>query len=301
MGLHVLLTDWTFDPLAIVAILLLLGAYQLAVGPLARRLGATTPRRRVVYFVSGCAALALILLSPLDALARQYLFTAHAVQLFLLITVVAPLLMAGLPEWLVALALPTAGLREATRGLMFPIVAVLLFNGIIMAWHIVPLFEASLHNVALYDLQLLCTLLAGLMDWWPLLTPLDGNSRLSNPFQLLYLGVESIPLDVFGLVTLFSRGVFYPTYAHAPRLFELSALSDQQIAGGVVAVPNNIVDFILMSVVFFGWIAATERAQHERELAEHEAELAELETRTLAIEAERPAEHTAEREQATRG
>src|SRR5581483_9300462 len=101
MGLHVLLTDWTFDPLAIVAILLLLGAYQLAVGPLARRLGATTPRRRVVYFVSGCAALALILLSPLDALARQYLFTAHAVQLFLLITVVAPLLMAGLPEWLV--------------------------------------------------------------------------------------------------------------------------------------------------------------------------------------------------------
>jgi cytochrome c oxidase assembly factor CtaG len=198
--------------------------------------------------------------------------------------------MAGLPEWLIALALPSEELREATRGLMFPIIAVLLFNGIIMAWHIVPLFEASLHNASLYDLQLLCTLVAGMVDWWPLLTPLDGHTRLSNPLQMFYLGVESIPLDVFGLVTLFSRGVFYPTYAHAPRIFNLSALTDQQIAGGVVAVPNNVVDFILMSVVFFGWIAAMERAQNERERAEDEAERVELEARALAIEAERTME-----------
>ncbi len=45
--------------------------------------------------------------------------------------------------------------------------------------------------------------------------------------------------------------------------------------------PNDIVDFILMSVVFFGWIAAMELRQ-KRERAEAEAELAELEARTLA-------------------
>lgn len=286
MGLHALLTAWTFDPLSVAAILLLLGAYWLAVVPLAQRLGQTVSRRRIINFVGGCVLLALIVLSPLDTIARHYLFTAHAVQLFLLITVVAPLLMAGLPEWLMWRILPTQAMREATRGLMFPVVAILAFNGIIMAWHIGPLFEASLRNSALYDLQLLCTLLAGMMDWWPLLTPLDGHTRLSNPFQLLYLGVESIPLDLFGLVTLFSRGVFYPTYANAPRLFGLSALTDQQIAGGIVAVPNNVVDFVLMSVVFFGWIASVERAQNERERAQNEVELAELEARTLAREAE---------------
>ncbi|HEX6817734.1 MAG TPA: cytochrome c oxidase assembly protein [Ktedonobacterales bacterium] len=286
MGLHLLLTAWTFDPLAIVGLLLLVGVYWLAVGPLAQRLGQTVPRRRILNFASGCVLLALVVLSPLDTLARSYLFSAHAIQLFLLITVVAPLLMAGLPEWLMWRILPTQAMREATRGLLFPIVAILAFNGVIMAWHIVPLFEASLHNSALYDLQLVCTLLAGMMDWWPLLTPLDGHTRLSNPFQLLYLGVESIPLDLFGLVTLFSRGVFYPTYAHAPRVFGLSALTDQLIAGGIVAVPNNIVDFVLMSVVFFGWIASVERAQNERERAEAEAERAELEARTLAREAE---------------
>lgn len=287
MGLHLLLTAWNFDPLAIVGILVLLGAYLFAIGPLATRLGHALPRRRVVSFVGGCVVLALVTLSPLDTLGREYLFTAHAAQLFLLITVAAPLMMAGLPEWLVALLLPLESLREATRGLMFPVGAILAFNGIIIAWHIGPIFEASLRHPALYDLQLLCFLLAGMVDWWPLLTPLDGHTRLANPFQLLYLGVESIPLDVFGIIALFAGSPFYPTYAHAPRIFGISALLDQQIAGGIIAVPNNVVDFALMSVVFFVWIATIERAQEERERAEAEEERIELEARTLAREAER--------------
>jgi cytochrome c oxidase assembly factor CtaG len=208
------------------------------------------------------------------------------VQLFLLITAVAPLLMAGTPEWLIALILPLESLREATRGLLFPIVAILAFNGIIIGWHVGPLFEAALRIPWLYDLQLLCILLAGMVDWWPLLTPLDRHNRLANPLQLLYLGVESIPLDLFGIVTLFSRAPFYPTYEHAVRVFGIPALLDQQVAGGIVAIPNNVVDFVLMSVVFFGWWAEMERRQAERERAEAEAELAELEARTLSREAE---------------
>src|SRR5690242_4739861 len=229
MGLHLLLTAWNPDPLAIAGILVLLGAYLLAVGSLATRLGREVPRRRIVYFVGGCVALALVVLSPLDTLARHYLFTAHAVQLFLLITVVAPLLMAGLPEWLVGLLLPLESLREATRGLMFPVAAILAFNGIIIAWHIGPLYEAALRTPWVYDLQLLCILLAGMVDWWPLLTPLDQHTRLANPFQLLYLAVESIPLDLFGIATLFSRAPFYTTYEHAPRVLGIPALLEQQI------------------------------------------------------------------------
>ncbi len=282
------LTTWNLDPLAIVFVLALLGAYLVVVGPLRERfaLGEPVSRRRIVYFVVGCALLAFTVLSPLDTLARHYLFSAHAVQLFLLITVVAPLLMAGLPEWLVALILPLESLREATRGLLFPVIAILAFNGIIIVWHIGPLFEAALRTRWLYDLQLLCILLAGMVDWWPLLTPLDRHTRLASPFQLLYLAVESVPLDLFGVATLFSRSPFYPTYEHAPRVLGIPALIDQQIAGGIVAIPNNVIDFALMSVVFFGWLASIDRAQAERERTEAEAELAELEARTLAREAE---------------
>jgi cytochrome c oxidase assembly factor CtaG len=282
------LTTWNLDPLAILFVAALLGTYFAAIGPLRERfaLGDPVARRRVGYFVAGCALLLLIVVSPLDTLARHYLFSAHAVQLFLLITAVAPLLMAGLPEWLVGLLLPLESLREATRGLLFPVIAILAFNGIIIIWHIGPLYEAALRTPWLYDLQLLCILLAGMVDWWPLLTPLDRHTRLANPFQLLYLAVESIPLDLFGVAMLFSRSPFYPTYEHAPRVLGIPALIDQQIAGGIVAIPNNVIDFVLMSVVFFGWIASIDQAQAERERAEADAERAELEAHTLALEAE---------------
>jgi cytochrome c oxidase assembly factor CtaG len=275
MATRVLLTAWNVDPVVIVALLALLGSYLYAIGPLRTRfrLGAPAPRRRVIYFIGGLLLLALVVLSPLDTIGRRYLFSAHAVQLFLLITAVAPLLLAGLPEWLVARLLLREEWRAATRSLFFPLVAVLAFNGIILLWHIPRLYEASLHNLGLHNLQLLCILLAGMVDWWPLLTPMDRHTRLASPFQILYLGAESLPLDLFGLITIFSRAPFYPTYAAAPRVFGISALLDQQLAGGIIAVPNNIIDFILMSVVFFGWIARMEDEQRARDQAEAERDL----------------------------
>jgi len=287
MATRVLLTAWNFDPIALAFLALLLAGYLAAIGPLRRRLGEEpVAGRRVASFAAGWALLALTVLSPLDEIGRRYLFIAHAAQLFILITFVAPLLMLGVPEWLTSRLLATEGVRQATRSLLFPVVAILAFNGLILIWHIPQYFEPSLHDLRLHDLQLLCILLAGVVDWWPLLTPLDRDTRLASPMQILYLGAESVPIDLFGFISIFARAPFYETYAHAPRIFGIPALLDQQLAGGIIAVPNNTIDFILMSVAFFGWVARMERAQMEREAAEHEAELAELEAYTLAREAE---------------
>lgn len=286
MELHLLLTAWTFDPITLIGLALLLGAYLYAVGPLRRRRfvaltgeldGETTqgvksqsvaigfPRLKVSYFVAGWALLAFTLISPLDALGREYLFAAHTTQLFLIITAVAPLLMLGVPDWLTALLLPGGAMRRATEGLLFQIVAVVLFNGIILVWHITPFYEAALQNMGLHDFQMFCFLVAGVLTWWPLLTPTERRIRMSSPVQILYLAAESIPLDIFGAFTLFATGIFYHTYAVAPRLWGFPAVADQQLGGAILAVPGNILDVILMSVVFFGWINQVERAQLARE------------------------------------
>jgi putative membrane protein len=110
-------------------------------------------------------------------------------------------------------------------------------------------------------------LLAGIVNWWPLLTPLDRHARFASPFQIFYIAAESVPLDLFGLACIFVGTVFYPTYANAPRLFGISAMADQALAGGLLAIPNNLFDLILMSVVFFGWVERSDRAQREREAA----------------------------------
>ena len=281
-------TDWSFDPAVLLALAALLGGYLFIIGPLRERVAPDAPaqRRRIVAFAAGWLTLVLALVSPLDALGRAYLFSAHTLQLFLLITVVAPLFLIGLPEWLWWTLLPTRALRDATRGVLFPTVAVIAFNGIILIWHVAPFYEAALHSAPLHDLQNASFLLAGLLTWWPLLTPLDRHTRLASPFQILYLVVESLPLDVFGAFTLFAQRVFYPTYALAPRLFGLSPLADQAIGGAILAVPGNLLDIVLMSLAFFGWIAREEQAQAARERLLYDTL---QETLVLPAEAEPPA------------
>ncbi len=263
-------TAWIFDPAVLVTLALLLAGYFYAIGPLRRRHAPDepVPRRRVTYFVAGWATLALTLVSPLDALGRYYLFSAHTLQLFILITATAPLLMIGLPEWLVTLFLPLRALRDATRGLLFPVLAAVAFNAIILIWHVGPLYEAALSDMRLHDLENLSFLIAGVLTWWPVLTPMDAHTRMSNPFQMLYLMLESLPLDIFGATAIFAGSIFYHTYAVAPRLFDVSPVMDQAAAGALLAVPGNILDIVLMSVVFFAWITRMERAQRERERIE---------------------------------
>lgn len=260
-------TTWNLDPAALIALALLLASYALAIGPLRTRIHESQPvaPRRIALFLSGWATLTLSIISPLDTLGRYYLFSAHTAQLFIIITLSIPLLMAGLPDWLTRLLLPRQSMREAAGGLRFSVIAVLLFNGLILLWHAGPLYETALHNAFWHDIQLLTFVVAGALTWWPLLTPANRHIRLSSPLQILYLAAESIPLDVFGVFTIFARGILYHTYAVAPRLWGISAMLDQQFGGGILAVPGNIVDLILMSVIFFAWIERMERAQRERE------------------------------------
>jgi putative membrane protein len=266
-------TAWNLDPIMLVALALLLGGYFVAIGPLRPKDEPSVAPRRIACYVGGWLVLALTMLTPLDTLGRYYLFSAHTAQVFLDITLTAPLLMLGLPEWLVARLLPLRALRDATRGLLFTVACALGFNALVLIWHAGPLYEAANHSAPLHDLQALCFLVAGVLTWWPLLTPLDRHTRMSNPVQMLYLALESLPLDIFGAFAIFAGYAFYPTYVHAPRVFPgINAMGDQQFAGVLLAVPGNIIDIGLISVVFFLWIGGMERAQRARERAMYEAE-----------------------------
>jgi putative membrane protein len=277
-------SSWNLDPAVLVTGIALLAGYFLA----ARRLGPRyssepVPRRRIVYFVTAVLSLVLTVCTPLDTLGRYYLLSAHTLQLLILTTVTAPLLLLGLPEWLVTLLLPFQPVRDATRGLLFPIVAALLFNGIIIVWHYGPLYQQATQNTSVHNLQMLCFLIAGVLTWWPLLTPMDRYTRMSTPFQMLYLALESLPLDIFGVIMIFAGNVFYTSYAAAPRIFGVSPLVDQQIAGGLLAVPGNLLDIVLFSLIFFTWLEHQEREQRARE-----RELYAMEDAATALPADTP-------------
>lgn len=271
-------SSWNFDPLLLIVGALFLAGYFGAITRLGPRYSdEKVSPRRIVYFLIGVISFWLAVITPLDTLGRYYLLSAHTLQLLVLTTITAPFLLMGLPEWLVTYLLPLRALREWTQGILFPVLAALAFNAIIMLWHDGSLFDQAAQSTTLHNLQLLCFLLAGLLTWWPLLSPLDRRASMTTPFQMLYLGLESLPLDIFGVIMIFSGNVFYAIYAAAPRVLGISALVDQQIAGGLLAVPGNLLDVVLFSMIFFTWIGRQEEEQRarERELyAEEDAALA---------------------------
>ena len=271
-----MLTAWNANPVTLALLAVLLGGYLLAVGPWRPRLlpGVAVPRGRIVAYLGGVALLALTLLSPLDALGREYLLIARLTQLMLLVTVVAPLLMIGLPEELATRLLPVRKLREATGTLLFVVIAVVGFNAIVLFWQIPRFYELSVRETLWHDLANFSYLAAGVLTWWPLLTPTDRRARLSNPVQMVYLALESLPIDVFGIAIIFAPEPLYATYLHAPRITALSALADQQIAGALLALPGNLLDILFMSVIFFVWIERIEQGQRRAERAAIERELA---------------------------
>ncbi|HEV2236259.1 MAG TPA: cytochrome c oxidase assembly protein [Ktedonobacterales bacterium] len=257
---------WNWDPAVLLGLTALCAAYYAAVVPRRGRAqpGAPATRRQVAMFSAGVAVLALTLITPLDTLGRTALFSAHMVQLMLLNTLVAPLLLLGLPEALAQRALrPLGRLARPGEGgtLLLWVAAALLFNGVFLLWHVGRLYAAGLGNPALHDLEGLTILLSGVVRWWPLLTPAEGQTRLANPGQILYILLESLPIDIFAVALIFARGPLYAIYAHAPRVWGIPPMLDQQIAACVALIPGTFLDFILISVIFFAWFQRMERDQ----------------------------------------
>src|SRR5207248_6988332 len=107
----------------------LCGAYAYAVGPLRRKhnLGSPATAKQISYFVAGTALLILALISPLDDIGDQYLFSAHMVQHLLLATLWPPLMLLAMPAWMARRIFRLPALGTLLQFFTYPAVALILF------------------------------------------------------------------------------------------------------------------------------------------------------------------------------
>src|SRR5579884_4198093 len=129
---------WNFDPLLALGTAAFVALYFYALGPLRRRYGwaESVDRGQVALFLVGTAVWAFALMSPLDALGDDYLFSAHMVQHMLIAVVAPPLWLLGTPEWMLAPLFRRRGVLAVARFFTNPIVAFALFNGDLWLWHL---------------------------------------------------------------------------------------------------------------------------------------------------------------------
>ncbi len=254
---------WTLDPTLLIGLALIIGAYFYAIGPARRRWGLGEPvnRARVVYFVAGWATLALALVSPLDTLGDDYLFSAHMIQHMLIAVVAPPLLLLGIPEWLANLLLRNKGVRTAVRWLALPIVAFGVFQADIWLWHAPALYDLTLANDTVHIVEHLSFVIFGIFFWLPVLSPTPLIPRMSRGLAILYLFIGCQPMVALGALLTFAAAPLYTPYIAAPRVWGLSPLSDQQLGGLIMWLPTNIPYLIALSAMFFLWVGEQDRAE----------------------------------------
>lgn len=254
---------WTLDPTLLIGLALLIGGYFYAIGPARRRwrLAERVSRAQVAWFVAGWVTLALALLSPLDTLGDDYLFTAHMIQHMMIAVVAPPLLLLGIPVWLAELPLRNSAVRQVMRWLANPIVAFGVFQADVWLWHAPALYDLTLENTAVHIIEHMSFLLFGVLYWLPILSPTPLIPRISRGFAILYLFIGCQPMVALGALLTFAAAPLYTPYVEAPRVWGLSPLADQQLGGLIMWLPTNIPYLIALSAAFFLWVGERDRAE----------------------------------------
>jgi cytochrome c oxidase assembly factor CtaG len=216
-------------------------------------LPAVIPIWRLAAFLSGLLSLWIAIGSPLEAFDDVSL-TAHMVQHLLLMAVAPPLLLLGapalpflrgLPQWIVRRAvgpiLRSAPIKSLEPALTNPAICWLAATIALIGWHVPAAFELALSSNAWHDVEHICFLTTSLLFWWPVIRPFPSGSTWPRWSIPLYLFVGTLPGGALGGFLTFCDRVLYPSYAAAPRVFGISALTDQVIAGALMWVLGTFV------------------------------------------------------------
>ena len=190
-------------------------------------------RKRAAQFIVGMVVFWLASDWPLGTLGAGYLASAHMLQFLLYTLVSAPLLLLGTPEWMARRVTGKLRIYRGTVWLgMSAVTCGILYNVILLATHAPATVDTlRINQFGSFAMDILWVL-AGLLLWLPLLSPLPEGRVESVWARMIYLFLTTAVVAVIPASFLtFGTGPLYATYELAPRIGTMTAVEDQQIAG----------------------------------------------------------------------
>ena len=229
---------------------------------------ATFTFARLSFFLSGLVVLWLAIGSPMDGFADA-LLSAHMVEHLLLMSVVPPLLLIGLPTVPLLRGLPPPILRfvvaplirlRLLRGVGYaftlPLVAWLLMNATFLAWHIPRAYDFALEHEGWHAVEHACFLASSVLFWWCLIQPWPATRHRLGWSILLYLVSADIVNTMLSAFLAFCDRPVYAFYLKEPNPFHVDPLDDQ-ILGAVIMWVFGSLAFLIPAVVITLRLLAT--------------------------------------------
>ena len=221
---------WSWDVEALLAVPALTIAYLV----LTRRRPA--PRWRIACFLIAMTLLLAVTVTPIETIGLNYLLTVHLIQNVVLAEWAPALAVLGIPPALAA-ALPRVP----------AVPALLLWIVNYGVWHLPWIYDAALRNPhTLLHLEHAMYFATGVLLWWPIV-----HGAHSPGFKAGYLFAAFALASPIGLLLALIPDAIYDFYVDAPeRLWGLSPLTDQQIAGVTMALEQAAVFFAAFALYF---------------------------------------------------
>lgn len=250
--MNYLADNWSFDPFAIIALILVCW-HEIGLARLARRSRPERTRQRrlrSLWFYGGLVVLLIAVESPIDYWSDRYFFM-HMIQHLLLMLAAPVLIVVGAPWQPLLDGLPGRLGRTATKQVMTggwarpvrtvgefllrPWVAVIGFNLAMVVWHLPGPFDLSVRNQAVHIWLLHGSFFVlGVLFWLQFIPSPPFRIRLSRPAQASALVLTNVQMWILAMSMSFLTATsWYPVYDHIPGV-TLPPFADQQIGAAIL-------------------------------------------------------------------
>ena len=203
------------------------------------------PSWRLAAFMSGLASVWIAVGSQLATLDHRSL-TIHMMKHLVLMTVAAPLILAGAPAFPLVCGLPKVFIKSHRplagvpaqwfeRCLRHPELSWLAGTVAVIGWHLPIAFQFAMRSPGMHFLEDVSFLVGGLLFWLPIVQSSPSAMRPPRRWSMaLYLFLAMLPCDILSAFLTFCNRLVYPSYLSTKHLFGMSPLQDQEYAGALM-------------------------------------------------------------------
>lgn len=229
--------------------------------------------RKKVWFSIGIALMIVGADWPVHELAERSLYSVHMLQHMMFSLIAPAFLLLGTPDWMARRLLAPRPIAAVWRVVSRPFAAFVIFNVVLLASHWPEWVNATVGNEPLHLGAHTILVLASILMWWPVLSPLPEYPRLSRPGQMMYLFLLSLAPTVPASFLTFGESPLYTAYENFARPWGMSALEDMRIAGLLMKLGGGFILWGVIAAIFFRWYAEDQRGEGWGELTVTDADI----------------------------
>ncbi|MEF3313723.1 cytochrome c oxidase assembly factor CtaG [Paenibacillus sp. GYB004] len=268
------------------AVMIAIGVgYLILIGPKRSLFADSEPvsRSKKTMFLLGITIYYLADGGPLELLGHL-IFSAHMTAMSLAYLVAPPLILIGIPAWMIRPVMNIKKIGAIINTLTKPLIAVVTFNMLFSFYHLPAIHDYVMTHYTVHTIYFFVLLLTSFMMWWPIVSPLPEYGRLSELKKMAFIFANGVLITPACALIIFANTAVYATYNDpqmwatamgycvpansqellanfsGPEFFAIfDSREDQQLGGVIMKIMQEITYGAALAYIFFNWYVRERR------------------------------------------